>query len=82
MKISVEISMYPFRPDYEEAILGFIALLQANERLRVEVNTMSTQIFGEYDHLMPTLQTAIKQAFTAEQVTVMVMKVLYVHGQG
>lgn len=70
--------MYPFRPDYEESILGFIALLQADERLRVKVNTMSTQIFGEYDHLMPALQAAIKQTFTTEQVTVMVMKVLYV----
>ena len=78
MQISVEISMYPFRPDYEGPILDFIALLQGDERLRVEVNTMSTQIFGEYDHLMPALQAAIKQAFTAEQVTVMVMKVLRV----
>lgn len=80
MQISVEISMYPFRPDYAEPILNFIGQLQGQDGLRVEVNDMSTQIFGAFDTVMPKVQAAIKQAFTEEQTTVMVMKVLHVPG--
>ena len=78
MQIAIEISMYPFRPDYEPPILDFIGLLKGQDGLRVEVNDMSTQIFGAFDTVMPKVQAAIKQAFTEEQVTVMVMKVLHV----
>ncbi|MCI4647319.1 hypothetical protein [Phaeodactylibacter sp.] len=78
MQIAVEISMYPFRPDYEQPILNFIGLLKEEEGLRVQVNDMSTQIFGAFDTAMPKVQSAIKEAFSEEQVTVMVMKVLHV----
>jgi uncharacterized protein YqgV (UPF0045/DUF77 family) len=78
MQIAVEISMYPFRPDYEQPILNFIGLLKAEDGLRVQVNDMSTQIFGAFDTVMPKLQSVIKEAFSEEQVTVMVMKVLHV----
>ena len=78
MQIAIEISMYPFRPDYKQPILDFIGRLKGQEGLRVEVNDMSTQIFGEFDAVMPKVQAAIKQAFTEEQTTVMVMKVLHV----
>ena len=78
MQIAVEISMYPFRPDYEQPILNFIGLLKDEDGLRVQVNDMSTQIFGDFDTVMPRLQTAMKQAFTEEHTTVMVMKVLHV----
>ena len=80
MQIAIEISMYPFRPDYEQPILDFIARLKGQAGLRVEVNAMSTQVFGAFDTVMPQVQAAIKQAFTEEQVTVMVMKVLHVPG--
>jgi uncharacterized protein YqgV (UPF0045/DUF77 family) len=78
MQIAIEISMYPFRPDYEQPILNFIGLLKDEDGLRVQVNDMSTQIFGAFDTVMPRLQTAMRQAFTEEQTTVMVMKVLHV----
>jgi len=80
MQIAIEISMYPFRPDYEPPILNFIGKLKGQDGLRVEVNDMSTQIFGAFDTVMPKVQVAIKEAFTKEQVTVMVMKVLHVPG--
>ena len=78
MQIAIEISMYPFRPNYEQPILNFIGLLKDEDGLRVQVNDMSTQIFGDFDTVMPRLQTAMKQAFTEEHTTVMVMKVLHV----
>ncbi|NBC07691.1 MAG: hypothetical protein GVY26_10910, partial [Bacteroidetes bacterium] len=56
MQIAIEISMYPFRPDYEQPILDFISRLKGQEGLRVEVNDMSTQIFGEFDAVMPKVQ--------------------------
>lgn len=76
MTIAVEISMYPLTEDYEPSILDFIARLEAHDGLRVEINSMSTQIFGEYDTLMPHLQATMKQTFAAGGPTVMNLKVL------
>lgn len=80
MQIAVEVSLYPFRPDYEGPILKFIGQLSAVEGLRVEVNTMSTQVFGAFDSVMPAVQEAIREVFTEEHTAVLVMKVLQVKG--
>jgi len=74
MKISVEVSMYPLQKDYEKPILDFIAELNTYEDLQVQTNTMSTQIFGEYDVLMQAIQKEMKQAFLTEDTVLMVMK--------
>lgn len=78
MQVAVEISMYPFRPDYEPSILDFIRRLKQQAGVRVEVNDMSTQVFGTFESVMPMVTSAIKAAFTEEQTTVMVMKVLHI----
>ncbi|WP_170254633.1 hypothetical protein [Phaeodactylibacter luteus] len=80
MQIAVEVSLYPFRPDYEGPILKFIGRLKAVEGLRVEVNTMSTQVFGAFDQVMPAIQGAIREVFIEEHTAVLAMKVLQVNG--
>ncbi len=76
MKASVEISMYPLNTDYGTAILKFIHRLREYPGLLVQSNTMSTQVFGEFDQLMAALSQEMKNAFEEDQTTVMVMKVV------
>jgi uncharacterized protein YqgV (UPF0045/DUF77 family) len=63
MQLSVEISKYPLADDYIPAIKDFIERLQATEGLSVVGNTMSTQVFGDYDLVMDTLKEEIRRSY-------------------
>jgi len=63
MELSVEISKYPLADDYIPAIKDFIERLQAIEGLSVVGNTMSTQVFGDYDLVMDTLKDEIRRSY-------------------
>jgi uncharacterized protein YqgV (UPF0045/DUF77 family) len=63
MELSVEISKYPLADDYIPAIKDFIDRLQAIDGLSVVGNTMSTQVFGDYDLVMDTLKKEIKYSY-------------------
>ena len=76
MKASVEISMYPLQNSYVEPILDFIRRLNQYPGLKVETNTISTQVFGEYDFLMEVLTNEIRSSFEQDPTVVMVMKVI------
>ena len=76
MNISVEISMYPLTKKYEAPILKFIEQLHQHPNLTITTNTMSTQIFGNYDEVMNALTPEIRAAFMAEPTTIMVMKII------
>jgi uncharacterized protein YqgV (UPF0045/DUF77 family) len=76
MKASVEISMYPLKKGYEKPILKFIERLNENENLEIKTNTMSTQIFGDYDEIMITLTREMKRSFEEEKAVVMVLKII------
>ena len=75
MKISVEISYYPLNEEYKIPIKGFIAALNGNKNIIVKTNTMATQVFGEFDEVMGTVQKCIKQAFELPH-SVFVMKII------
>jgi uncharacterized protein YqgV (UPF0045/DUF77 family) len=60
MEISVEISKYPLADDYIPAIKSFIDRLNQVEGLSIVTNTMSTQVFGDYDLVMDTLKEEIR----------------------
>jgi uncharacterized protein YqgV (UPF0045/DUF77 family) len=74
MKLSVEISMYPLLEEYETPILRFIERLRQHPELTIRTNTMSTQIFGEYETLTKALFQEIKTSFESGIPTVMAMK--------
>lgn len=63
MRLSVEISMYPLRDEYLPVIRDFIDRLNGHPELQVISNTMSTQVFGDYDLLMDTLKTEIRASY-------------------
>lgn len=76
MDIGVEMSLYPLHEQYIPPIQDFIDRLNLERGLRVETNSMSTQVFGEYDLVMRTLTRELRKTFEGNDKAVFVMKVL------
>ena len=80
MDIGVEISLYPLQADYAAAIHDFIGRLQADARLRVDTNSVSTQVYGAYEDVMAALGRELRPTFAAAadagRRAVFVLKVL------
>lgn len=75
MKISVELTLLPLQNDFEDHIITFIKKLRASEFTILE-NPMSTQIYGDYDTLMPYLTEEIKTSFKNQDNTVINLKIV------
>lgn len=73
MKISVEISLYPLSENYGQVILDFIANIRQNTQLEVITNGMSTQIFGEINQVMTSIEKEMTTIYEKQQA-VLVMK--------
>ena len=76
MDIGVEISLYPLHQDFIPPIQNFIDRLNTDPRLRIITNSMSTQLFGDYDAVMQTLARELRSTFADNDKAVFVMKVL------
>jgi uncharacterized protein YqgV (UPF0045/DUF77 family) len=76
MEIGVEISLYPLNAEFIPPIQDFIDRLNLGKRLKVVTNSMSTQIFGEYDDVFGVLMREIRTTFENNAKAVFVMKVL------
>lgn len=63
MIATVEISMYALEDAYEQKVIDFIQRVKHNKNIRVEVNGLSTQLFGEYEELMDVLKKEMKTVF-------------------
>ncbi|HEX4025231.1 MAG TPA: YkoF family thiamine/hydroxymethylpyrimidine-binding protein [Steroidobacteraceae bacterium] len=74
MDIGVEISLYPLTEQYLGPIREIVARLNADQRLRVVTNSMSTQVFGEYELVMQTLARELRGALAGGQRTVLFAK--------
>lgn len=77
MKLTVEISKYPLADDYIGPIQGFIDELNTADNVKIITNTLSTQVFGDYDSVMETLQRCIKWSFERYGKVVFVCKFLH-----
>lgn len=75
MKISVELTLSPLQNDYETHVINFIKKLRASEFTVLE-NPLSTQIYGNYDVLMPFLVQQIKKSFNEIDIAVLQMKIV------
>ncbi|MEM0992318.1 MAG: YkoF family thiamine/hydroxymethylpyrimidine-binding protein [Bacteroidota bacterium] len=76
MGISVELSLYPLHESYKNIILNFVDQLRTHEHLSIKTNSMSSQIFGDYEVVMSILQKELKQVFEQPEMVVAVMKVV------
>ena len=62
MKMSVEISYYPMKDEFIPSILNFVQSLRTYDEISVESNSMSTQVFGEYDVVMAVITGEMKKS--------------------
>ena len=76
MEIGIEISLYPLDANFIPPIQDFIDRLNLGKRLKVVTNSMSTQVFGEYDAVFGVLVREIRTTFENNAKAVFVMKVL------
>ena len=74
MKATVEISMYPLHNDYEQRVIDFIQTVKKHKNIAVEVNGLSTQLFGDYNVLMKILTNELKSGLESNRA-VFVMKI-------
>jgi len=75
MKISVELTLMPLQQDFETPIIDFIKRLR-NSKFKVLENSMSTQIYGDYDELMPYLTNEIKATLEQQENAVLNVKIV------
>lgn len=75
MNISIDISMYPLREEFEETIIEFIKCLRKSP-FRIEENGLSTQIFGPYAEVMDFLRDNIGDVLLDEENCVFVLKIV------
>ncbi|TCK65098.1 hypothetical protein DFQ05_2311 [Winogradskyella wandonensis] len=75
MKISVELTFTPLKDDYEPHIIAFIKALRNSEFTILE-NPLSTQVYGDYNKVMPFLQTEIEKAFSDVDIAVLQLKLV------
>jgi len=74
--VSVDISLYPLKENFIAPIDDFIASLQRYEIIEVRMNSISTQLFGEYDIIMDILKKEISKTFDIEENVVLNIKIV------
>jgi len=75
MNISVELTLIPLQDDYRDHIVNFIKRLRKSD-FHVEENSLSTQVYGEYDAVMLFLKEELKQSFQETQAIIANMKIV------
>jgi uncharacterized protein YqgV (UPF0045/DUF77 family) len=76
MRAAVEISMYPLVVDYRTRIRAFIDRIKVDPALIVRTNSLSTQLWGDLDHLMQVLTREMATSAEDGPQLVFVLKVL------
>lgn len=76
MKISLEISLYPLDDNFLTVIKDIVKRLNADDNVICVTNTMSTQVFGEFDKVMKLLNDTVKYSFETYGKQVFVAKFL------
>ncbi len=79
MKTSIEISLYPLGREYIPEIKAFLKQLRSYGDLDVQVNGMSTQIFGDYRTIMKVLTDEMARSFEENGKSVFVLKIVNGH---
>jgi uncharacterized protein YqgV (UPF0045/DUF77 family) len=75
MKISVELTLMPLQDNFEAPISKFIKKLRESKFTVLE-NPMSTQIYGDYDELMPYLTKEIEASLQQQENAVLNLKIV------
>ena len=76
MKITADISMYPLAADYKPAIKNFIRNLRKHEGIKLVTNQMSTQVNGDFDLVMDSVNDCIRQSMEQQGKVVFIARYL------
>ena len=76
MKVTVEISMYPFNESYRPLIGNFIEQLNTFNDLKITTSDTSTMVVGEYLHVMKTLTEMFAWSYKTHGKAVFVTKII------
>lgn len=76
MNITAELSFYPLSDNYIAPIKAYIEALNQVEGLEVRTHALSTELFGDYDLVMQTINQTTKKAFDTDGGVVLVAKYL------
>ena len=76
MDIGVEMSLYPLNQDYIPAIKDFIDRLNADGRFKIITNSLSTQVFGNYDDVFDLIVKEMRKTYENGDKAIFVMKVV------
>ena len=79
MKMTAELSVYPLRDNFKDAVLGFIDELLATEDIVAVTNSMSTQISGEDDAVFRAIQAALRASYERFGTQVLAAKFIPEH---
>ena len=66
MQVSIDVSLYLLNEKFISSIDDFISGLKKYDNIEVRTNSMSTQLFGEFDDLMSILKVEIEKTFRSE----------------
>ena len=76
MQVSIDISLYPLNEKFTPLIDNFISDLKRYQNIEVRTNTMSTQMFGDFDDLMSILKIEVEKTFKKEINSVINLKIV------
>ena len=74
MKISVELTLTPLQNNYKENIKEFIKDLRAS-KLKIIETPLSTQIYGDFDEVMLTINNFTKKIFNKSENIILHTKI-------
>ena len=74
MKVTAELSLYPFNADYIPVIKAFIHAVREHGDLDIETNATSTRISGDYDRVFALVRQELKASYRAHGKQVLVCK--------
>jgi uncharacterized protein YqgV (UPF0045/DUF77 family) len=74
MQFSAELSLYPLADEFRPIIKTFVERLSEYAALEVHVNTMSTQVFGEFHDVMRILTEELELLYQQVPSQVLICK--------
>ena len=76
MQISIEVSLYPLSENFISPIDNFISCLKKYDSMKVRINNMSIQLFGEFDDLRKILKVEMEKTFKNETNSAFNLKIV------
>jgi len=76
MIITVEISLYPLKDDFESYILEFIKALRNQSGLTIRTTAMSTLVKGDMDLIFDILKVELQKIYSKLDTSSTVIKIV------